>query len=73
MVINDYYGIPQGTEHQFWKQVDRQNRDYVTQQELMDCIYINFRKIGSVILHKNKNLVFLKSFDNDRKNYLVHK
>jgi len=43
MVINDYYGIPQGTEHQFWKQVDRQNHYYVTQQELMDYIYIRHK------------------------------
>ena len=36
--LNDYYGLPPGTEHQCWKQVDRQNRGYVTQQELMDYI-----------------------------------
>lgn len=36
--LNDYYGLPPGTEHQAWKQIDRQNRGYVTQQELMDYI-----------------------------------
>ncbi|UJR16286.1 hypothetical protein I4U23_003192 [Adineta vaga] len=36
--LNDYYGLPQGTEHQCWKQIDQQNRGYVTQQELMQYI-----------------------------------
>ncbi|CAF1442137.1 unnamed protein product [Adineta ricciae] len=36
--INDYYGLPQGTEHQCWKQVDRNNRGYVTQDELIEYI-----------------------------------
>ena len=36
--LNDYYGLPPGTEHQCWKQVDQQNRGYVTQQELMNYI-----------------------------------
>lgn len=36
--LNDYYGLPAGTEHQCWKQVDQQNRGYVTQQELMNYI-----------------------------------
>jgi hypothetical protein len=36
--LNDYYGLPQGTEHQYWKQVDLQNRGYFSQQELMDYI-----------------------------------
>jgi hypothetical protein len=36
--LNDYYGLPPDTEHQCWKQVDQQNRGYVTQQELMNYI-----------------------------------
>jgi Ca2+-binding EF-hand superfamily protein len=36
--LNDYYGLPPGTEHECWKQVDRNNRGYVTHQEFMDYI-----------------------------------
>ena len=36
--LNDYYGLPAGTEHQCWKQVDRQQRGYITHDELMDYI-----------------------------------
>ncbi|CAF0787252.1 unnamed protein product [Adineta steineri] len=36
--LNDYYGLPQGTEHQCWKQVDQQNRGYVSQNEFMNYI-----------------------------------
>jgi len=36
--LNDYYGVPPGTEHQCWQQVDRHNRGYVTHQELMDYV-----------------------------------
>ena len=36
--LNDYYGLPPGTEHQCWQQVDRNNRGYVTQDELMTYI-----------------------------------
>lgn len=36
--LNDYYGLPQGTEHQCWKQIDRENRGYVTQEEIMNYV-----------------------------------
>jgi Ca2+-binding EF-hand superfamily protein len=36
--LNDYYGLPPGSEHQCWKQVDQNNRGYVTHQDLMDYI-----------------------------------
>jgi hypothetical protein len=36
--LNDYYGLPPGTEHECWKQVDQNNRGYVTQQDLMGYI-----------------------------------
>jgi hypothetical protein len=36
--LNDYYGLPSGSEHQCWKQVDQNNRGYVTQDELMNYI-----------------------------------
>jgi len=36
--LNDYYGLPAGTEHQCWKHVDREGRGYVSQRELMDYI-----------------------------------
>jgi len=36
--LNDYYGLPQGSEHQAWKRIDQQNRGYVTQQELMNYV-----------------------------------
>ena len=36
--LNDYYGLPAGTEHQCWQQVDQNNRGYVTQEELMNYI-----------------------------------
>ncbi|UJR30227.1 hypothetical protein I4U23_017765 [Adineta vaga] len=36
--LNDYYGLPAGSEHQCWKQVDRNNRGYITQDELMAYI-----------------------------------
>ena len=36
--LNDYYGLPQGTEHQCWQQVDQEHRGYVTQEELMNYI-----------------------------------
>jgi Ca2+-binding EF-hand superfamily protein len=36
--LNDYYGLPPGSEHQAWKQVDRNNRGYVTQEEMMNYI-----------------------------------
>lgn len=36
--LNDYYGLPAGSEHQCWKQVDRQHRGYVTQDEMMNYI-----------------------------------
>ncbi|CAF0738002.1 unnamed protein product [Adineta steineri] len=36
--LNDYYGLPPGAEHQCWKQVDQQNRGYVSQNEFMNYI-----------------------------------
>ncbi|CAF1346276.1 unnamed protein product [Rotaria magnacalcarata] len=36
--LNDYYGLPAGTEQQRWQQVDRNNRGYVTREELMDYV-----------------------------------
>ena len=36
--LNDYYNLPPGTEHQCWKQIDRQNRGYVTEQEMIGYI-----------------------------------
>jgi hypothetical protein len=36
--INRYHGLPAGTEHQCWKQLDRYNRDYVTEEELVEYI-----------------------------------
>jgi Ca2+-binding EF-hand superfamily protein len=36
--LNDYYGLPAGSEHQCWQQVDRNNRGYVTQEELINYI-----------------------------------
>lgn len=36
--LNDYYGLPQGTEHQCWKQIDRENRGYVSQEDLINYI-----------------------------------
>lgn len=36
--LNDYYGLPQGSEHQHWKQVDPYNRGYVTQEDFMNYI-----------------------------------
>ena len=36
--LNDYYGLPQGTEHQCWKQIDQQNRGYVTQEEIVNYV-----------------------------------
>ncbi|CAF3454428.1 unnamed protein product [Rotaria sp. Silwood1] len=36
--LNDYYDLPPGTEHQCWKQVDRENLGYITQEDLMDYI-----------------------------------
>jgi Ca2+-binding EF-hand superfamily protein len=37
--LNDYYGLPPGSENQSWQQVDRHNRGYVTHDEFMN--YIN--------------------------------
>lgn len=36
--IKDYYGLPAGREHQYWKQIDPHNRGYVTQEEFIDFI-----------------------------------
>jgi Ca2+-binding EF-hand superfamily protein len=36
--LNDFYGLPAGTEQQRWKEVDRNNRGYVTQDELVEYI-----------------------------------
>jgi Ca2+-binding EF-hand superfamily protein len=36
--LNDYYGLPPGSENQAWKQVDRNNRGYVNQQDFMNYI-----------------------------------
>ncbi|CAF0852160.1 unnamed protein product [Adineta steineri] len=36
--LNDYYGLPPGTEHQCWKELDRNNRGYVTQNEFSQYI-----------------------------------
>lgn len=36
--LNDYHGLPAGTEHRCWKEMDRYNRDYVTQEEFVDYI-----------------------------------
>lgn len=36
--LDDYYGVPPGREQQHWKQLDRDNRGYVTHQEMMDYI-----------------------------------
>jgi Ca2+-binding EF-hand superfamily protein len=36
--LNDYCGLPAGTEHRFWKEVDRNNHGYVTQEEFVDYI-----------------------------------
>lgn len=36
--LNDYHGLPTGTEHQAWKEVDRNNHGYVTQEELLNYI-----------------------------------
>jgi len=36
--LNDYYGLPAGTEHRFWQEVDVNNHGYVTQEELVDYI-----------------------------------
>ena len=36
--LNDFCGLPPGTEHQSWKQVDQYNRSYVTQEEFADYI-----------------------------------
>jgi hypothetical protein len=37
--LNDYYGLPAGTEHQCWKQIDQQGRGYVTQQQAYNQRY----------------------------------
>jgi Ca2+-binding EF-hand superfamily protein len=37
--LNDYYGLPAGSEYEFWNQVDQNNRGYVTHQEFVN--YIN--------------------------------
>jgi Ca2+-binding EF-hand superfamily protein len=33
--LNDYYGLPRGTEHRYWKELDRNNCGYVTPEELI--------------------------------------
>jgi Ca2+-binding EF-hand superfamily protein len=36
--LNEYHGLPRGTEHKYWKELDRNNRGYVTQEELVEYI-----------------------------------
>ena len=36
--VNNYYGLPEGTEHQCWKAVDANNRGYATHDEIMNYI-----------------------------------
>ncbi|CAF3889877.1 unnamed protein product [Adineta steineri] len=36
--LNDYYGLPAGGEQKCWKEVDRDNRGYVTKEELIEYI-----------------------------------
>ena len=36
--LNNYHDLPRGTELRYWKELDRNNRDYVTQEERMAYI-----------------------------------
>ncbi|CAF0738051.1 unnamed protein product [Adineta steineri] len=36
--LNDYYGSSAGKEHFYWKEIDTQNRGYVTEEEFMNYI-----------------------------------